>query len=69
MLLEFFRSKKPLPTILIYVKISIWTFLFYKKNVREKVHFFGISKGRYFLLGMDIISGLFWDIQMYFLKI
>ena len=33
------------------VKISIWTFLFYKKKVREKVNLFKISKNRYFLLG------------------
>ena len=42
------------------VKISIWTLLFYKKNIREKVNFFKISKGRYFLPAgrTDIIFGL-----------
>ena len=45
------------------VKINIWTFLFYKNNVREKVNFFKISKVRYFLLDgwTGIIFGLFWD--------
>ena len=38
-LLEFLRSKKTLPIFLSNVKISIWTFLFYKKNVRKKVNF------------------------------
>ena len=42
------------------VKISIWTLLFYKKNIREKVNFFKISKDRYFLPAgrTDIIFGL-----------
>ena len=31
-------------------KNSIWTFLFYKKNICEKVNIFKILKVRYFLL-------------------
>ena len=55
----YFYKKESLPIFLSNVKISIWTFLFYKKNV-----FFKISKGCYFLLGVrtDIIFNLFWDI-------
>lgn len=49
-LLEFFRSKKPLPIFSSHVKIRIWTFLFYKKKVPEKVNFFKIFRGRYFVL-------------------
>ena len=37
--------------ILSNFKISIWTLLFYKKNVRKKAIFFKISKVLYFLLG------------------
>ena len=42
------------------LKSVLSTFLFYKKNVREKVDFFEMSKVCYFLLvgGTDIIFGL-----------
>ena len=45
------------------VKISIWTSLFYKKNVSEKEMFFINSKGRYYLLGRTGINfAMFWNI-------
>ena len=69
-LLEFFTNKKYFPISFINVKISIWTFLFYKKNIRENVILFKITKARNVLLGSckDVIFGLLLDIQVYFLK-
>ena len=59
-LLEFFRSRKSLSIFLSNFKICIWIFLFYQKNVREKVDFLKTFKVCCFLLGgsMDIIFGL-----------
>ena len=63
-LVEFFRSKKPLSIVLSDVKISTWTFLFYKKNVRKEKNIFKISKSLYFWPGgrTDINFGLSWGI-------
>ena len=47
-LFRIFRNVKPLPMLLTNIKFSVLNFIYFAKNIYEKVHFSKILKGHFF---------------------